>query len=379
MTKSKIKSEETFTKADLKVLNMVNPEYAKTMLHASELTDTIIYDLKKLDKSFDPVKEKEEIRNIEYLSYGLPNLDLRLGGGYPVSRISEIIGLEGSGKSTLGFMILKQTLDSGGIAILIDTENAIEFSRLEILGLDAGDKRFLYKQLSTLEEIYSYLDRIINSIYEDIKNKPKGSRPPITIVIDSLAAASTKKEIESDIDSAEMAERARINSKALRRLTVSLKDVNASLIFINQLRDKMNMTGFGGPEFVSPGGKAVKYHATHRLLVKNLGQIKDADKNVLGNKLEIRTIKNKTAPPMQKTIVVLFYKTGYNEAAGIFEELKEFKAIYSSGPLWKIKGIEGVEIPEEFKTFKKSDWETIVYPALKDLIFSTPEKFMKTF
>ena len=205
----------------------------------------------------------------EWVSTGSEMLDLaisnRTNGGLPVGRICEITGLEGSGKSLVAAHSIADTQKRGGLGVYIDTENALNQEFLAAIGVDL--KKMLYVPLETVEDIFEAVDSIIDSVRKSDKKKL------VTIVVDSVAGASTKVEISADYDQAGYAtQKAIIISKAMRKITNLIGRERITLIFTNQLRTRMGVS-FGDP-WTTSGGKAIAFHSSCRIRLKQMGQLK---------------------------------------------------------------------------------------------------------
>ena len=202
-----------------------------------------------------------------WISTGASLLDVAISnrpyGGLPVGRITEVTGLEQSGKSLLSAHLLAETQKLGGIAVLIDTENAVSREFLEAIGVDVS--KMLYVAAETVEQCFEYTETIIEKVRTQSKDKY------VTIVVDSVAAASTEKEMEADYSKDGYAtDKAIIISKAMRKITNLIGRQKITLVFTNQLRQKMNAMPFSDP-WTTSGGKAIAFHASVRLRLKSMG------------------------------------------------------------------------------------------------------------
>ena len=213
----------------------------------------------------------------DFVSTGSTMLDLAISnkpnGGVAVGRITELNGLESSGKSLLGAHILAETQKKGGVAVYIDTETSVSTEFLGAIGVNVDS--MLYLHLETIEDIFSAIEEIVAKVRESDKDRL------VTILVDSLAAATTKVELEADFDKDGWATaKAIIISKAMRKITQMIGRQKIALVFTNQLRQKLGVM-FGDP-WTTSGGKALPFHASTRIRLKNVGQIKDAKKNTIG-------------------------------------------------------------------------------------------------
>ena len=228
----------------------------------------------------------------EWISTGSTMLDLaisnRPNGGLPVGRIIEITGLEASGKSLVAAHALADTQKKGGLAVYIDTENAVSREYLEAIGINLKD--MLYIPLETIEDIFDAMDSIVESVRKNSKSRI------VTIVVDSVAGASTKQEMAADYDKDGWAtSKAIILSKAMRKITNFVGRERICLIFTNQLRTRLGVTF--GDQWTTSGGKAIAFHSSVRLRLKSVGQIKlaksvDAPEAVVGITTRAQVVKN---------------------------------------------------------------------------------------
>ena len=227
----------------------------------------------------------------EWIGSGSTILDLaisnRKDGGFPVGRVCEITGLEQSGKSLLASHVLLNTQKKGGFAVYIDTENALSTEYLTAIGLDL--KQMLYIPLETVEDIFETIDVIIDKIRSSDKNRL------VTIVVDSIAGASTKTEMSADFDKDGYATaKALIISKAMRKITNLIGRERICLIITNQLRQKLNAPAFSDP-WTTPGGKGIPFHASVRIRLSSIGAIKvkvDGHDQIVGSRVKAKLVKN---------------------------------------------------------------------------------------
>jgi len=262
----------------------------------------------------------------EFLSTGSSILDLaisnRPNGGIAVGRITEINGLESSGKSLLGAHILAETQKKDGVAVYIDTETAVSEDFLQVIGVDSS--KMLYLHLETVEDIFEAIEEIVTKVRESDKNRL------VTILVDSVAAASTKFEMEADFDKDGYAtHKAIIISKALRKITQMIGRQRVALVFTNQLRQKLGVM-FGDP-WTTSGGKALPFHASTRIRLKNKGQIKDTKKNTIGMNITSQVIKNRLGPPLRRADFPLYFDKGIDDKASWLQVMKEYKLVKQTG------------------------------------------------
>ena len=283
----------------------------------------------------------------EFISTGSSILDLaisnRPNGGIAVGRITEINGLESSGKSLIGTHILAETQKKGGLAVYIDTETSVSREWLETIGIDV--QNLLYLHVETVEDIFECIENIITKVRESDRDRL------VTILVDSLAAVSTKVEMEADYDKDGWAtSKAIVISKAMRKITQMVGRERVALVFTNQLRQKLGVM-FGDP-WTTSGGKALPFHASTRIRLKNMGQIKDTKKNTLGMKARAQIIKNRLGPPLRHADFNLYFDSGIDDKGSWLQVMKDHKLVKVAGAWYTIK-FEGEDIKFQSKDFKK--------------------------
>ena len=283
----------------------------------------------------------------EFISTGSSVLDLaisnRPNGGVAVGRITEINGLESSGKSLIGTHILSETQKKGGLAVYIDTETSVSREWLETIGINVQD--LLYLHVETVEDIFECIESIISKIRESDRDRL------VTILVDSLAGASTKVEMEADFEKDGWAtSKAIIVSKAMRKITQMVGRERIALIFTNQLRQKLGVM-FGDP-WTTSGGKALPFHSSTRIRLKNMGQIKDTGKNVLGMKCRAQIIKNRLGPPLRHADFNLYFDSGIDDKGSWLQVLKDHKLVKSAGA-WYTLNYKKEDIKFQSKDFEK--------------------------
>jgi recombination protein RecA len=302
----------------------------------------------------------------EWVSTGSPMLDLaisnRPNGGLPVGRITEITGLEGSGKSLLAAHSIADTQKKGGLGVYIDTENAMNQEFLEAIGVDVN--KMLYVPLETVEDIFEAIDSIIESVRSSDKKKL------VTIVVDSVAGASTKVEISADYDQAGYAtQKAIIISKAMRKVTNLIGRERISLIFTNQLRTRMGVS-FGDP-WTTSGGKAIAFHSSCRLRLKQMGQLKSkvgGVDQVVGIKTRAQVIKNRMGPPLRSVDYDIYFDSGIDNYGSWLQMMKSYKLVGQSGAWYTYVDKEtGEEIKFQAKNFEELLEER---PEMKESIYN---------
>ena len=282
----------------------------------------------------------------DFISTGSSMLDLAIAnkpnGGIAVGRITEINGLESSGKSLLGAHILAETQKKDGIAVYIDTETSVSQEFLDVIGIDMG--KMLYLHLETVEDIFEAIEEIVIKVRESDKDRL------VTILVDSLAAATTKVELEAEFDKDGWAtSKAIILSKAMRKITQMIGRQKIVLVFTNQLRQKLGVM-FGDP-WTTSGGKALPFHASTRIRLKNLGQIKDKKNNNIGMKMRAQVIKNRLGPPMRHADFELYFETGIDDDGSWLKVMKEHKLVKQGGAWYTMLNHKSKELK-----FQSKDW-----------------------
>ena len=342
----------------------------------SELADSLATELAdSLNKKFKntgyqtaffldgDTKAPSEVRG--WVKSGSSMLDLAISnreeGGFPVGRITEITGLEASGKSLLAAHALANTQKQGGLAVYIDTENAVSREFLEAIGLDL--EKMLYVPLETIEDIFEAIESIVESIRKSNKDRL------VTIVVDSVMGASTKIEMAKEYDKDGYAtSKAIILSKGMRKLTNMIGREKICLIFTNQLRTRLGVA-FGDP-YTTSGGKAIPFHASVRLRLKSVGQIKvkkDGVDQAIGIKTRCQVVKNRMGPPLKTVDYDIYFESGIDDFGGWLNIMKQFKLVSTAGAWYTFTRADGSEVKFLSKDFEKKLEEV---PGLKDEIYA---------
>ena len=300
-----------------------------------------------------------------WVGTGSSMLDLaisnRQNGGFPVGRITEITGLEASGKSLLAAHALADTQKQGGLAVYIDTENAVSREFLEAIGLDL--EKMLYVPLDAIEDIFEAIESIIESVRKSNKDRL------VTIVVDSVMGASTKIEQAADYDKDGWAtSKAIILSKGMRKITNLIGRQKIALLFTNQLRSRLGVA-FGDP-WTTSGGKAIPFHSSVRLRLKSVGQIKvkkDGVDQTVGIKTRCQVIKNRMGPPLKTIDYDIYFESGIDNFGGWLNVMKQFKLVSTAGAWYTYKKADGTDVKFLSKDFQG---KLEADPELKDEIYN---------
>lgn len=253
--------------------------------------------------------------NVETISTGALTLDLALGvGGFPRGRVIEIFGPEASGKTTLTLTAIREIQKKGGVAAFIDAEHAFDSTYAKIIGVNLDD--LLISQPDTGEQALEIAETLVRSNAVDL------------VVIDSVAALTPRAEIEGEMGDSHMGLQARLMSQALRKLTGSISKSRTTVIFINQLREKIGVM-FGSHE-TTPGGRALKFYASVRLDVRRIATLKESDK-VIGGHVRVRVVKNKVASPFREAEFDILHNEGIAKAASVIDGALNLEVITKSG------------------------------------------------
>jgi recombination protein RecA len=283
-------------------------------------------DKKKIDALVDEIKEKfgegmimklGEVKrvDVEAIPTGSISLDLALGiGGVPRGRIVEIYGPESSGKTTLTLHIIANAQKMGGVAAFVDAEHALDPEYAKRIGVNVND--LLISQPDTGEQALDIVETLVRSNAVDV------------IVVDSVAALVPKAEIEGEMGDQHVGRQARLMSQALRKLTAIIARSNVVVVFINQIRMKIGVM-FGNPE-TTTGGQALKFYSSVRVEVRRSAQIKKEDK-VVGNRTNVKIVKNKVAPPFRTAEFDIMYNEGISQAGDVLDTGVKYEVVKKSG------------------------------------------------
>lgn len=320
-----------------------------------DLAQTIADALNKMNKDSDQIaffldgKEGTPTDFTDFISTGATMLDIavsnRPNGGIAVGRITELTGLEGSGKSLVGAQLIANTQRRGGVAVLIDTETATNPEFFKAVGIDMN--KLVYVHLSTVEDIFDAITNIIEKV-----RTGKETDKLVTIIVDSVAAASTKKEMEADFGKDGYAtDKAIIISKAMRKITGLLGRERIALVFTNQLRQKMNAPAFSDP-WTTSGGKAIAFHASTRIRLSLIGKIQDTNKNVVGVHVKAVVVKNRLGPPHRTAQFDIYFDRGIDDYGSWLDVLKDNGLVKQSGAWYTlVDDTTGEEIKFQSKEF----------------------------
>ncbi|MEO7157285.1 MAG: recombinase RecA [Vicinamibacterales bacterium] len=278
---------------------------------------------------------------VEVISTGAISIDYALGiGGVPRGRVIEIFGPESSGKTTLALQVIAEAQKKGGMAAFVDAEHALDAAYAKKLGVDLDN--LLVSQPDNGEQALEIVEVIIRSNSVDV------------VVVDSVAALVPRAEIEGEMGDAQMGLQARLMSQALRKLTGAVSKSKTSLIFINQLREKIGVM-FGNPE-TTTGGRALKFYASVRIDIRRIGAIKDGDA-VVGGRTRVKIVKNKMAPPFREAEFDVMYGEGVSREGDLIDIAVEHKIIEKSGAWFAYGGERLGQGRENVKAYLKEHIE----------------------
>lgn len=319
-----------------------------------DLIRAIIKNVRKRDKDIGLLNDLDKVEVKDWVSTGNFLLDCLLGGrGLPFGRIVEILGEEGSGKTSLLLSILSQVQKRGGVACLIETEHAFARERAEMLGVDINN--LVFAQKDCLEEVLELIESIISAIEDG---------QVVAIGWDSIAATPPREEIDSGYGDKKVGLHARIMSLALRKLPSQLMRKNVLLVCNNQLRCNIGVYP-GVDPWESIGGKAMKYHSTIRMRLHPGSKIKEDDSGgapVIGQIINVKVIKNKVAPPFRDAKIRFIFDKGFEEEESVLDYLKgKHIVIHQGGPTYVLK------LPDNSISFTHKDWGKVLEQHKQDI------------
>ena len=316
-----------------------------------ELVELLANELNKGNKDGGKIAyfldEKENPAEIsDWISTGSSILDLAISnrphGGLPVGKMVELNGLEGTGKSLVSAHICAETQRKGGVAVVLDTENAAAPEFWNSLGVNL--KNLLYVQTDTVEDIFEQMEKMIAIVRKSNKDRI------LTLIIDSVAAASTKAELESDHGKDGFATgKSIIISKAMRKITNMIGRQKVLIVFTNQLRQNLNAMAFGD-KYVVSGGKALAYHCSVRVRLNNTGKLKSGEK-IIGNECKAVVIKNRMGPPQRQAAFDIYFDSGIADYGSWIKVLKENSIIKQGGAYYSYKKDDGSDWKFQSKDF----------------------------
>src|SRR6187431_1154109 len=284
---------------------------------------------------------KDVIAQIPAISTGSVSLDYALGiGGVPRGRVIEIFGPESSGKTTLALQVIAQAQKTGGMAAFVDAEHALDSQYAQKLGVDL--ENLLVSQPDNGEQALEIVEVLVRSNSVDV------------VVVDSVAALVPRAEIEGEMGEAQMGLQARLMSQALRKLTGVVSKSKTSLIFINQLREKIGVM-FGNPE-TTTGGRALKFYASVRMDIRRITSIKDGDQ-MIGGRTRVKVVKNKVAPPFREAEFDVMYGEGISREGDLLDLAVEKRIVEKSGAWFAYNGDRLGQGRENAKQFLKENPE----------------------
>jgi len=283
--------------------------------------------------------QRGAIAPIEAISTGAISIDFALGiGGLPRGRVVEIFGPESSGKTTLALQVIAEAHKTGGMAAFVDAEHALDAQYAQKLGVDLDN--LLVSQPDNGEQALEIVEVLVRSNSVDV------------VVVDSVAALVPKAEIEGEMGEAQMGLQARLMSQALRKLTGVVSKSKTTLIFINQLREKIGVM-FGNPE-TTTGGRALKFYASVRIDIRRIASIKDGDQ-VIGGRTRVKVVKNKVAPPFREAEFDIMYGEGISREGDLVDLAVEKRIVEKSGAWFAFAGERLGQGRENAKQFLKDN------------------------
>ncbi len=327
-----------------------------------EKTQALDRALSQIDKAFGKGSimrlDEQAYNNIPGISTGALSLDLALGGkGIPRGRIVEVFGPESSGKTTLALTTVAHAQKSGGVAAFIDAEHALDPSWARKIGVNIDD--MLVSQPDTGEQALEICELLVRSNAVDV------------IVIDSVAALIPRAEIEGEMGDTHVGLQARLMSQAMRKLTGVIARSNCTVVFINQIREKIGVM-FGSPE-TTPGGRALKFYSSVRIDIRRTGAIKDGDQNV-GNRVRARVVKNKVAPPFREAEFDIMFNEGISTSGDLIDLAVDAGVVDKSGAWFSYGEVRLGQGRENSKRFIKENKDLFKEIYAKVVAIKAPKK-----
>ena len=287
---------------------------------------------------------EKPVEKVPAISTGSIAIDRITGiGGIPRGRITEIYGPESSGKTTLALHVIANAQKEGGVAAFIDAEHALDPTYAKKLGINLEE--LLVSQPDSGEQALEIAETLVRSGAVDV------------VVVDSVAALTPEAEIQGDMGDSHVGLQARLMSQALRKLTAAVSKSNCALIFINQVREKIGMMGYGGPQETTTGGRALKFYSSMRIEIRNIGQIKGKGDERIGHKAKVKIVKNKLAPPFREAIVEVYYGEGISREADLLNIGEELGIVKKSGSWYSFGDLRLGQGKENARQFLKENPE----------------------
>lgn len=303
---------------------------------------------------------------IETISTGSVSLDIALGGGVPRGRVVEIFGPESSGKTTLSLHICAEAQKKGGLVAFIDAEHALDPDYAGKIGVMVDE--LILSQPDSGEQALDILETLVRSNALDV------------IVVDSVAALTPRAEIDGDMGDSHMGLQARLMSQALRKLTAIVSKTNTTVIFLNQLRMKIGIM-FGNPE-TTTGGQALKFYSSIRMDIRNIGKIEDpanVDKELIGNRVRVKIVKNKIAPPFKTAEFDIMYNKGISFEGDLLDLAAKYNITRKAGAFYTYKDLKLGQGRENVKVYLVKNPKTMseIEKDVKALIYGSPKEIEK--
>jgi len=323
-----------------------NTDPAGGTANTSEKQKAVELALAQIERSFGKgaimkLGESQKIA-IETFPTGSLSLDLALGGGIPKGRIIEVYGPESSGKTTLTLHMISEVQKKGGMAAFIDAEHALDPEYARKIGVDLDN--LLISQPDSGEQALEITETLVRSNAVDI------------IIVDSVAALTPRAEIEGEMGDSHMGLQARLMSQALRKLTAAISKSKTTVIFINQLRMKIGIM-FGNPE-TTTGGNALKFYASVRMEIRGIGKLEEGagdTKENIGNRVRVKIVKNKVAPPFRTAEFDILYNKGISYTGDILDLATKYEIARKSGAFYSYKDIKMGQGRDNVKSFLESN------------------------